>query len=170
MAAHFDLASLTKNLNEIYNVRAKIIMGYELHIIRRNDWQNDEEGSNISLEEWLEYVKNDKELELTNGYLIKIPGTESSFQDVPGFCNWTAHSKKVNDDTPWFAYGYGMISAKYPDGETIKKMIAIADKLSGKVQGDDGEFYDDDYLINNTGRMSTDNAKQVDKKPWWKLW
>ena len=50
-------------------------MGYELHIVRRNDWDDYEENSNISLDEWLAYVQLDNELELTNGYQIKIPGT-----------------------------------------------------------------------------------------------
>ena len=49
-------------------------MGYELHIVRRLDWEDDEEYSNISLEEWLSYVQSDEELELTNGYKINVPG------------------------------------------------------------------------------------------------
>jgi hypothetical protein len=46
-------------------------MGYELHIIRREHWET-LETSNISLDEWLNYVKSDKELELTNGYRNKF--------------------------------------------------------------------------------------------------
>ncbi len=62
-------------------------MGYDLHIVRRNNRDDFEEESNTTLEEWLTYVKSDNELELTDGYLIKIPGMENSFQNVPGFCN-----------------------------------------------------------------------------------
>jgi hypothetical protein len=145
-------------------------MGYELHIVRRNDWDDYEEESNISLDDWLTYVQSDHELELTNGYQIKIPGVTNSFQNAPGFCNWRGHSTKVTDDKPWFDYGHGMVSTKYPDDETIKKMITIAGKLNGKVQGDDGEFYDENYLLSNTGQLSAETTKRVDKKPWWKFW
>ena len=145
-------------------------MGYDLHIVRRNDFENYEEDSNISLEEWLAYVQTDNELELTNGYQIKIPGVENSFQNVPGFCNWSGHSTKVNDDKPWFDYGHGTISAKYPDDETIKKMIAIADKLNSRVQGDDGEFYDENYFINKNSQATKDTIQRADYKPWWKFW
>lgn len=146
-------------------------MGYELHIVRRRDWDNFEEDSEISLEEWLAYVAVDKELELTNGYLIKIPGVENSFQHVPGFCNWRKHPTKTGEDQPWFDYGFGMISAKYPDDETIKKMITIAAALNGKVQGDDGEFYDGSYFLSKTDSMPQPiEPTSASKKPWWKFW
>lgn len=144
-------------------------MGYEIHIVRRNDWDNYEEDSNILLDEWLAYVHEDNELELTNGYLIKIPGAGNTFQNVPGFCNWNGHPTKVRDDKPWFDYGYGRISAKYPDDETIKKMIAIADRLNAQVQGDDGEFYNEEYFSKKAG-LSSGTTNNGDKKPWWKLW
>jgi hypothetical protein len=38
-------------------------MGYELHIIRKVDWENDEEPSNLTLYEWRQYVNADPELE-----------------------------------------------------------------------------------------------------------
>jgi len=152
-------------------------MGYDLHITRRNDWDDYEEESNITLEEWLDYVKSDNELELTNGYQIKISGVENSFHNVPGFCNWTNHSTMVNDDKPWFDYGHGMISTKNPDNETIKKMIYIAEQLNSKVQGDDGEFYDERYFKNNQSLSATANGHEISqsksdgyKKPWWKFW
>ncbi|GAB2665112.1 hypothetical protein GCM10027036_18330 [Flavihumibacter cheonanensis] len=145
-------------------------MGYNLHIVRRNDWDDFEEESNISLEEWLTYVRSDDELDLTNGYEVKIPGTENSFQNVPGFCNWTGHTTKATDNIPWFDYGNGMISTKYPDDETIKKMIAIAEKLNAKVQGDDDEFYDINYFLNRSNKFTSDATNRIDKKSWWKFW
>ncbi|MBC7960700.1 MAG: hypothetical protein H7X94_12600 [Vallitaleaceae bacterium] len=143
-------------------------MGYDLHIIRRDDWDDFEEESKISLEEWLTYVKFDKELELTNGYQIKIPGIENSFQNVPGFCNWTEHPTKKYDEQPWFDYGFGCISTKNPDEDTIRKMIKIAETLNAKVQGDDGEFYDEDYFLNQ--QQQTTPKKIINQKPKWKFW
>jgi hypothetical protein len=154
-------------------------MGYELHIKRRVDWEDDEEDSNISLEEWLSYVQSDEELELTEGYRINVPGVVGASQNVPGFCNWTGHpTKKTKDDKPWFDYGYGEISTKYPDDETIRKMMMIAEKLNAKVQGDDNEFYDEDYFKNKENNIASDTPKQTpqqtpkqaDKKSWWKFW
>ncbi|TWI80398.1 hypothetical protein IQ13_3075 [Lacibacter cauensis] len=145
-------------------------MGYDFHIVRRNDWADYEEDSNISLEEWLAFVQSDNELEFTNGYQIKIPGVENSFQNVPGFCNWTGHSTRVSDDKPWFDYGYGMISTKNPDEETIRKMITIAEKFNGRVQGDDGEFYDESYFQSKTDPFTQNTTKLITNKPWWKFW
>ncbi|RXK86880.1 hypothetical protein [Filimonas effusa] len=145
-------------------------MGYDLHIVRRDDWDDSEADSNISLAEWLLYVESDHELELTNGYQIKIPGVESSFQHVPGFCYWKGHPAKVADDKPWFDYGHGMISTKYPDDETIKKMIAIAAYFQGRVQGDDGEFYDETYLLEKAGQAIPETTNRTGKKPWWRFW
>jgi hypothetical protein len=145
-------------------------MGYDLHIVRRKNWDDYEEESTISLEEWLAYVQTDEELVLTNGYQVRIPGVENSFQNVPGFCNWNGHSTKSGDDKPWFDYGYGMISTKYPDNETIRKMLDIATKFDGRVQGDDGEFYGEDYFMNLAKENMNRSSKRPDPRPWWKFW
>ena len=142
-------------------------MGYELHIKRLDNWDDFEEESKITLEEWLAYVESDNELELTNGYQIKIPGIIDSYQSVPGYCTWNEHPTMRDADKPWFDYGCGCVSTKNPDEPTIKKMIEIAARLKAKVRGDDGEFYDDTYFIN----LEKQNAKKepTKKKPWWKF-
>src|SRR5215467_2831013 len=120
-------------------------MGYDLHITRREDWA-DREVSEISLEEWLSYVDSDKELELTNGYDLKI-GSETQFQDRPGFCEWNGHpTEKEPNSRPWFDYWKGCIDTKNPDVPTIRKMMRMASALNAKVQGDDGEIYTESYL------------------------
>jgi hypothetical protein len=55
-------------------------MGYELHIIRQTDYKNEENESNISLEEWKNYVATDKELNLINGYRLNYPGSSGAWQ------------------------------------------------------------------------------------------
>ena len=151
-------------------------MGYELHIIRRNDWDNDEEESDITLDEWLKYVATDSELKLTNGYEIKIPNVQSIWHNSPGFCLWTAHPESKSSNSLWFDFGSGIISAKYPDDYTIMKMIQIAAVLDAKVQGDDGEYYDNSYFdkkeaqINKELNELTQQKNLTDKKRWWKLW
>ncbi len=140
-------------------------MGYDLHILRREDYDDFEKDSNISLQEWLAYVDTDSELELTNGYQVKIPGTQEKTQNVPGFCNWHGHPFKSLDVAPWFDFRRGSISTKYPDDHTIKKMLQIADKLNAKVLGDDGEIYDDTYFHNKKEL----HVKNTDGRPWWKF-
>jgi hypothetical protein len=145
-------------------------MGYELHITRREDWA-DTENPDIPLDEWLAYVNNDNELELTNGYDIRI-GTEKPFQNLPGYWEWNAHPKeKERNSRPWFSYWQGSIDSKNPDGPTIRKMIEIASALKAKVQGDDGEFYTKEYLADLESKEKPKAfLGQHGKKAWWKFW
>lgn len=145
-------------------------MGYDLHITRQEHWA-DEETSSIPLDEWLAYVDSDKELELTNGYDIKI-GSETQFQDRPGFCEWNAHpTERLPNARPWFAYWKGSIDTKNPDAPTILKMMQIASVLNAKVQGDDGEFYTEEYLAElQSAEESNKPSRRQSKKSWWKFW
>lgn len=106
-------------------------MGYDLSIVRQKDWENTQEESNITVEEWLAYVKSDNEL---------------SPSDEPNFFDWRAYVHKEENGTPWFQYCKGYITTKNPDLFVIKKMLAIAEFLKGKVQGEEGEFYDESFL------------------------
>jgi hypothetical protein len=152
-------------------------MGYELHIVRQDNYQDEEEESKISLDEWLSYVASDKELELTNGFEMKIPGFKTSWTESKGFCNWLGHSQFDKENMPWFDYSCGCISAKYPDNETIKKMINISSALNAKVRGDDFEYYDETYFTNGGKPLTDLLVESIEKinitklnKPWWKFW
>jgi hypothetical protein len=145
-------------------------MGYEIHITRRENWA-DTEAPDISINEWLAYVNSDAELELTNGYELKI-GTETSYQNSPGFCEWNDHpTEKEPNSRPWFSFWKGSIETKNPDAPTIRKMMRIAEALGAQVQGDDGEIYTEEYLfeMENAARRSP-AAKLLNVKPWWKFW
>jgi len=146
-------------------------MGYEFHITRRERWSHENSTPNdISLNEWLSYIDNDPELELTEGYWVKVPGSKES-QPAPGFCEWNAHPL---DESPWFDYSDGSISTKNPDDATIRKMLAIAEALNAQVQGDDCEV----YVISRTNEAvrgplrygDKDDPYTEDKRPWWKFW
>ena len=128
-------------------------MGYELHIIRQNDYDDENDTSNITLEEWTKYAEADGELTLKNGYDSGFSGAVV-WQESPGFCEWIGHPMAAADTIPFFDYGLGIISAKYPDKHTIGKMIRIAQALNAKVRGDDGEYWDDTYFTN--GGYATD--------------
>ncbi|MFT3677991.1 MAG: hypothetical protein QM781_19020 [Chitinophagaceae bacterium] len=130
-------------------------MGYELSIIRKNDYDDENEESNISLDEWERFVESDKELNLTNGYNLELPGQLNfGWEQSLGFCEWIGHPRADSGTVPWFDYRSGCISARYPDKYTIGKMIRIAQSLRAKVMGDDGEYWDETYFTN--GGYATD--------------
>lgn len=89
-------------------------MGYDLHIMR--------EGG-IPLEEWLAQTKEDPEL-------------SQDPDSGPGFMNFSPDTSEG-----WFSWSDGEIVSKYPDLRTRQKMVALAQGLGARVEGDDGEVY-----------------------------
>lgn len=148
-------------------------MGYDLHITRRKHWSDDAQPENtITFNEWLQYITTDPELELSNAYRVKIPGSDTESHSAPGFCEWNAHSA---GHRPWFDYSNGCITTKNPDRETIEKMLLMASALHAQVQGDDGELYfknaDGEILHRHLpGNVAAIDVIQEPKKPWWKFW
>jgi len=117
-------------------------MGYEVHITRKDQWF-DEAGPSISLDDWLDYVKNDPEMRLdgfaeavtSDGHVIR---TEN-----PDIAVWIAYSGHEEDgNMAWFSHFRNKVSVKNPDKEILQKMHRIATTLVAHVQGDEGEIYD----------------------------
>lgn len=105
-------------------------MGYNLYITRA-DWWLKNEGKEISSQEWLRVVDSDPELWLA-GY------------NGPFFSIWSGPSKYPE---PWLDWEDGNVYSKNPDKALVEKMIQIAHRLGGKVQGDDGEIYVDNSEV-----------------------
>ncbi len=140
-------------------------MGYELHIIRKNDLEDFDEESNIGLDEWLAYIDTDPDLVITTTYMIKDRANPGKVMPAPGYCDWLAHpTNRDPNGLPWLAYFGGAIISKYPDEALVHKMVAIAKVLGGCVQGDEGEFYDKTY------QEQLPVPLQPAKRPWWKFW
>lgn len=78
------------------------------------------------MDEWLRYVESDSEV-------------QRDLQNSPTDFLFLAHPKGA---APLWWQG-GDIYTKNPDKPTVQKMIEIAQQLGARVQGDDGEFYDD---------------------------
>jgi hypothetical protein len=95
-------------------------MGYDLHITRALDWTANI-GCEIPEGEWLDLVA-------TDGELLADP--------VHGAC---AVRYRV---AAWFDWFEGNVFTSDPDRATVAKMLALARRLDGIVQGDDGEIYD----------------------------
>lgn len=95
-------------------------MGYDLRITRSIDWTANQ-GQEITRAEWLALVEEDPELTLdpANGPYAARFGTDG-----------------------WFDWFEGNILTTDPDFAVVTKMMRLAERLSGIVQGDNGEFYD----------------------------
>ena len=117
-------------------------MGYDLHITRKEDrWEPD--GPEISMAEWLPLVAADPEMRLDGYAEARLDNGHVFRTEKEGLSVWTAYSEHGRGGgMAWFAYGRGEIRVKNPDDEIIRKMWLVAQSLSAKVQGDDGETYD----------------------------
>ena len=95
-------------------------MGYDLHITRSTDWAQNT-GMEIDAEEWLAVINEDPELnpDPANG---------------PYAVRWSSSA--------WFDWFEGNIFTTDPERATVAKMLALAQRLAGVVQGDGGEFYE----------------------------
>jgi len=143
-------------------------MGYELHITRSNDWV-DSERNPISLKEWLAFVESNGEFRHDGYAEATTPDGEIIRVENEGLSVWTKYSKHGEEGgMAWFDYREGRIVVKSPDEEIIRKMCDVAKSFGAKVQGDEGEVYNEHGQSNwQELRQPPDEPK---KKPWWKLW
>lgn len=131
-------------------------MGYNIQIVRKKDYDNFEEESDITLLEWQRYLLTDPDLKLSKTFF--------GLDDTPGegFVIW----EKGSEENAWLDFYKGQIYSKNPSESTIRKMMSIAEKLNAKVQGDDGEIYNEELLAEITKPASI----QISKKKWWEVW
>ncbi len=144
-------------------------MGYELHITRKEHWVDENPELEISLNEWKQYVTNDPSMRLDNYAEATTTGGETLAVYSEGLSVWTLYSRNgFGGGYAWFSYSEGDVVVKGPDNEMRKKMWQIAQVFGAKVQGDDGECYDENgnEIKNETGNDGTETVK----KPWWKIW
>jgi hypothetical protein len=138
-------------------------MGYDLHITRKQRW-SDENGPEIPLAAWIAVVAADRDMRL-DGFAETRVGDGSILRiENIGLAVWTAWSLHSENGMAWFSFGHGNVIVKNPDLEIRRKMWSLAQTLSAKVQGDDGEFYD---ASGDQLRMGPQSAV---KNPWWRFW
>jgi hypothetical protein len=101
-------------------------MGYVIHLTRKESW-SDEEGQEISLQQWIEYVATDPEI---------APDPENP--DPENFLV-TLEGK----DWPLW-WDRGEVNTKSPDNWVITKLVQVAKALDARVLGDDDEIYGTD--------------------------
>lgn len=100
-------------------------MGYDLHITRADHWLHNR-GHEISVQEWLELVQQDIELS---------PDPENGTYSVTWKGREAAH-------TGWFDWYDGNVFTTDPSRPSVRKLLAMAESLQARVQGDDGEVYE----------------------------
>jgi hypothetical protein len=138
-------------------------MGYDVHITRKDDWW-DPEGPEISLAEWLAVVDADPEMRLDGYAEARLDNGRVLRTEQEGLSVWTAWSQHgQSGGMAWFLHSNGCVIVTNPDEEMLRKMWSIAQALSARVQGDEGEIYD-------SSANATRPKEYLPKKPWWRFW
>ena len=148
-------------------------MGYDIRITRQENWFDDNAKNRISLEEWKDFLSGDPEMRIDNSAEAKTKSNEIIRAESEGLSVWTKYSGNGLDrNFAWFDYNKGNIVCKNADEEIITKMLDIANRLNAKVQGDDGELYEQSENKKNTSKLPTDEeSNQIEQqKPWWRFW
>jgi hypothetical protein len=130
-------------------------MAYQLHVTRASDWMHSDELP-ITAAEWLKLIRTDSEL-------VQDP------RHGPYCVRWSA---AVGGDC-WLEWTEGRINTQYPDGALLKKLVAIAERLGAKVQGDGGEVYSGDepvdtWAAENTLPFTPRTVIITQRLPWWR--
>ncbi len=145
-------------------------MGYEVHITRKAEWF-DEEGPDISLEDWKDYIASDPEMRLDGYAEAATANGDIVRMELDGIAVWTAYSAHgIDGNMAWLYPGAGGIVAKNPDPEILAKMFEIAQALGARVVGDEGEEYgpDGDPVVQDRVEERTQRSG-ARKRPWWKF-
>ena len=103
-------------------------MGYDLHIIRSDDWTSAAEVP-IDYAEWIAYAESDARLSQEG--TLDLKGAEPSEQPLYAFANG-----------PSIHWWRGHLVVSGADDAAALSLRPIAEALRARVQGDDGEFYD----------------------------
>jgi hypothetical protein len=120
-------------------------MGYDVHITRKvRSWDDRGDSATISLAEWQAYVASDPEMQVDE-LLNSTNRTDAPTDwELTGASIWTPYSR--NGRAGYYArFGHhdDRITVSQPDEEILVKMLAIAHVLGARVQGDDGEYFDE---------------------------
>ena len=133
-------------------------MGYDVHITRKNEWYS-EEGEEITLDEWKEFVNSSSDMRMDGFAEVETPDGMLRMESE-GLSVWLGYSNQEEGALVWFDYFEGNVRVKNPDEEILIKMYSIAQALGAKVQGEECEIYDKE------GHQIKDEIK----KKWWQVW
>ncbi len=113
-------------------------MGYEVHIIREG------QGA-ISLAEWRDYVAGDPEMQADDFLNPTFRAGKPTAWELIGASVWVPYSKNGRHGRyARFYHQYDRVTVPDPDEEILGKMLLVAHALRARVQGADGEYFDED--------------------------
>jgi len=111
-------------------------MGYDLHIVRTSDWQEETE-SPITEEEVIRLVESDPDLEWSASDYV-----EMKIKDEVSLRYSTKRQMLIKwREISCFWWHQGEVICKNPTEDQITKMSHMAQTLNAQVIGDDGERY-----------------------------
>lgn len=141
-------------------------MGYDVHITRKQNWFDDD-GPEITLQEWLDVAHSDPEMRV-DGYAEARTSDGSVIRTNDASMSvWVAYPQNgINGATAWLWHSNGNVMAKNPDQDILRKMWSLAERLDALVQGDEGEFYGPDGSA--AAEAIQDSDEKPKKKSWWK--
>ena len=138
-------------------------MGYSLHITRAEEWFESEHAP-ITLDEWLDCVRDDRELRLEQTARTALSGGEVLEMDLPGLAVWTAWSRHDESNAMvYFWHSEGCVDSRGVDDEVVGKLYQIAQRLGARVFGDDGEEYGADGVP-----AADDASTPPPRQSWWR--
>lgn len=144
-------------------------MGYNVYVTRRKDWFT-EEGPEISLREWVDFVQADDEMRLDGAAEAATGSGEVIRVKDESMAVWLKYSKHEDGgNMAWIWHFQGNVVAKNPDEEILRKMWRVAQVMAAKVQGEESELYGaDGRLLQET--TVEEAAHRFASKPWWRFW
>lgn len=115
-------------------------MSYSIHIIKTQyPWESNE--NPITLEEWTKLIETDSEMKIKNHFeSVNLQTREKIAIELKNTAIWTFKYDGIAYEVA-FTYNRGKISVSWANDYVKEKMKKIADKLSCRVVGDEGEEY-----------------------------
>jgi len=144
-------------------------MGYEVHIVRKNNYDDYDESSNITFQEFCKLVDEHPDLSWVDN--------AGNSDDNKKFCYWINYPLLENNNSPWLQFydyeeGLSDISTKWTDVTCLRKWLELAEILQAQLRGDENERYDKDE-IDKLEKIQLEHSTPnviVSKKPFWKFW
>jgi len=134
-------------------------MGYSYYITRKENW-SDLSGPPITNNDWLGYLSIDPGFQLDRNY------SESADPDVASGAKDPTHARWLDGpgETPvWIWLEQGNLVTEDADAAFRSKLFLVADSLSAKFCGQNGEMFD------SSGQKLRKSHKKA-KRSLWRLW
>ncbi len=146
-------------------------MGYELHIVRNEEWWDEDADGGISFDEWSSLVDADDSMRMDGYAEVTSPDGAKLRIENQGLAVWTGFPGNIDGgNQAWFDFRDGRIVFKNPDQDILQKMLEIAGALNAKIVGDDGEEYNSPTDHGVPKRLSGAHVDTSEAKPWWRFW